>query len=223
MNRSRISLVLVATASLWACSSAQQDWNKATASNTVAAYQDYLSKHPTGEHSAEASDKIRTLQDDAAWSQAKQANTLDAYRDYLQKQPTGSHTKDAEDAIKPLQMTADLKSAEGTGTVTALQDFLNKYPAGPEADEARAKLAALNGYRVHLASAKTEKQAKKERDALSAKYGNVLHEVIVVPASSGKGYAVNSAPMSQSDAESACGELKKSHQRCEVMKNDATS
>jgi SPOR domain len=222
MNRSRATtLVLLAAATLWACSSAQEDWNKATAANTVAAYQDYLSKHPTGDHSTEASDKIHSLQDDQAWSQAKQTDTLDAYHDYLQKQPTGSHVKDAQDAITGLQRAADWKTAQSAGTVAALQDFLKKYPTGPQADQANAKLTAMTGYRVQLASEKTEKQAQREQEHLSAKYGSILHNVVVVPTNSGKGYEVASSPMSQSDADSACTQLKKSHQRCEVVKSEA--
>jgi outer membrane protein assembly factor BamD (BamD/ComL family) len=219
MNRSRVTLVLLTAATLWACSSAQEDWNKANTANTVAAYQEYLSKHPTGEHSTEAGDRLHSLQDDDAWSQAKRANTLDAYRDYLQKQPTGAHVKDAQDAVTTLQRAVDLKTAESTGTVAALQDFLKKYPTGAEADEAKAKLGALSDYRVQLASVKTEKQAQRERDHLRAKYGGILHDVMVAPASSGKGYGVTSGPMSQSEADSACGELKKAHQSCEVMKS----
>ncbi len=223
MNRSRVTLMLLVAATLCACSSAQQDWNKATATNTVAAYQDYLSKHPTGEHSSDASDRIRSLQDEEAWSQAKQANSVDAYKDYLQKQATGSHTKDAQDAIIALQRAADWKTAESTGTVAAIQGFLQKYPTGAEADEARAKLATLSDYRVQLASAKTETQAQRERDHLRAKFGTLLHDVVVSPANSGKGYAVTSAPMSQSEATSTCSELKKAHQSCEVVKSETST
>lgn len=219
MNRSWVSLVLAAAATLWACSSAQEDWNKANTANTVPAYQEYLSKHPTGEHSVEAGDRIHSLQDDDAWSQAKQVNSVEGYRDYLQKQPTGSHVTAAQDALTAAQRAADWKASETSGTVASVQDFLKKYPAGPEVDQARAKLATLSGYKVQLASVKTEKQAQREREHLRAKYGNILHDVVVVPANSGKGYGLESAPMSQSQADSACGELKKAHQSCEVVKS----
>ncbi len=220
MNRLRISLLLVPAAALFACSNAQQDWNKASTANTVAAYQEYLSKHPSGEHSSDASDRIHSLQDDEAWQQAKQTNSADAYRDYLQKQPTGTHTKDAQDALTAEERATDWKTAESTGTVASLQDFLKKYPAGAEADQARSKLAEMSGYKVHLASAPTEKQARRERDHLRAKYGSILHDVVVAPSNTGKGYGVDSAPMSQAQADSACAELKKSHQTCEVIKSD---
>ena len=221
MKRSRIILMLSAAVTLWGCSSAQDDWNKANAANTVAAYQEYLSKHPTGDHSSDASDRIRTLQDDEAWSQAKQVNTADAYRDYLQKQPTGSHVKEAQDAATAAERAADWKTADSAGTAAAVQDFLKKYPTGTEADQARQKLATLAGYKVQLATAKTEKQARKQQETLKSKYGNVLQDVIVVPASSGKSYGLESAPMSESQANSACSELKKAHQSCAVVKNDA--
>jgi hypothetical protein len=220
MSRSWVSLVLAAAIALWACSSAQEDWNKASTANTVPAYQEYLSKHPTGEHSAEAGDRIHSLQDDDAWSQAKQANSVEGYRDYLQKQPTGSHVTAAQDALTAAQRAADWKTSQSSGTVASVQDFLKKYSAGPEVDQARVKLATLSGYKVQLASVKTEKQAQRERKHLRAKYGNILHDVVVVPANSGKGYGLESAPMSQSQADSACGELKKAHQSCEVVKSD---
>ena len=220
MNRLRMSLVLAAAAALGACSSAQSDWSKANAANTVAAYQEFLSKHPTGEHSAEAGDRIHALQDDQAWSQAKQTNTIDGYRDYLQKQPTGSHVTEAQDAVSTQQRAADWQAAESAGTVASVQDFLKKYSAGPEVDQARAKLGELAGYKVQLAAGKTEKQAQRERDNLRSKYGSILHDVVVVPPSSGKGYGLESAPMSQSQADSACSALKKAHQSCEVVKSD---
>jgi len=220
MSRSWVIVILTATVTLWGCSSAQDDWNKANAANTVAAYQQYLSKHPTGDHSADASGRIRVLQDDEAWAQAKQANTPDAYHDYLQKQPAGSHANEAQDALTAAQRAADWKNADSTGTVAAVQDFLKKYPDGPEADEARQKLTTLAGYKVQLATVKSEKEANKQQEHLKSKYGSVLHDVVVVPTNSGKSYALESAPMSESQANSACGELKKSHQSCQVVKSD---
>ena len=50
MNRMRILFLLLVTAvTVWACSSTQDDWNKANAANTVAAYQQFLGNHPTGD------------------------------------------------------------------------------------------------------------------------------------------------------------------------------
>ena len=219
MNTMRVTLLLTIAAAVCACSSAQQDWNKANAANTVAAYQQYLSKHPTGDHSVQASDRIHALQDEEAWTQAKQANTAEAYRDYFQKQPNGVHAADAQNAVTAAQRAADWTAADSAGTAASIQGFLKKYPQGTEADQARARLTALMGYKVQLASGKTQKQAEKEREHLKAKYGSVLHDMVVVPPTSGKTYKLESSPMSQSEAASACDELKKAHQRCEVVKS----
>jgi hypothetical protein len=221
MNRLWVTCLLTTAVTLWGCSSVEDDWSKAQAANTVAAYQQFLSKHPTGQHSVEASDRVRSLQDEEAWTQAKQANSPEAYRDYLQKQPTGTHVKDAQDAVTAAQRASDWTTAQSTGTVGAIQDFLKKYPEGAEADQARARLSALTGYRVKLASAKTQKQAEGAREHLSSKYGSMLHDIVVVPTDSGKSYWLESAPMSQSEADSACSALKKAHQNCQVVKSDA--
>lgn len=223
MRRFRSMLTLVSTLLIMlGCSSAKEDWNKATAAGTVAAYQDYLNKHPAGEHSSDALNRIHSLQDDAAWAQARQTNTVAAYQDYLEKQPAGSHTKDAQDAVTAQQRSADWQTAQTTGTVAALQDFLKKYPDGSEADQARAKLADLTGYRVQIAAAKNEQQAQREKEKLGTKYGKVIHDVVVV-SDSKRGYTVASQPMSQTQAQDACSELKKSRLSCEVVKNDKSS
>jgi outer membrane protein assembly factor BamD (BamD/ComL family) len=219
MKCARIILLLAGSALLWACSSAQDDWNRAATANTVAAYQQFLTKHPTGDHSSDATERIHKLQDDDAWSQAKQTNSADAYREYLQKQPAGSHLKDAQDALTAAQRASDWQSAQTTGTVAAVQDFLKKYPDGPEVSQAQDKLKALAGYKVRVAGGKSEKQAQKERDNLLSKHRDVLHDLVVVSPTVGKTYNLESAPMSQTEANSACEQLEKAHQKCEVVKS----
>jgi hypothetical protein len=222
MNRAYSLVALTAAALLVACSSAKEDWNKAKAADSVAAYQDFLNKHHGDEHSSEANDRIRQLQDDQAWESAKGTNTPESYASYLQAQPNGGHAKEAQDAAMALKSAAALQTAEAAGTAGALQDFLKQYPQGPSADEARSKLAALTGYKAQLGTRKTEKEAQKDQAKLKTKYGQLLQDVVVTPDSAHKGYVIQSAPMSQNQAESACAELKKTKQNCEVVKNDAS-
>jgi outer membrane protein assembly factor BamD (BamD/ComL family) len=217
MNRSLLVFVLATSATLWGCSSAESDWNRANAANTVAAYQQFLSNHPTGPHSPEATDRIHALQDEQAWAQAKQTNSLEAYRDYVQQQPAGAHLKEAQEAVTAAQRAADWTQAQSKGTVASIQDFLNRYPAGTEAEQARTRLEALSGYKVQLASTKTQKQAEKVQEHLRSKYRNMLQDVLVVTDSAGKGYRVESTPMSHAQADSACAALEKSHQSCKVI------
>jgi hypothetical protein len=219
MKMLRVAGVVLASAWLVACSSSQQDWTQATTQNTVAAYQTYLSKHPAAEHAGDARDRMSKLEDEQAWSQADSANTVVAYQGYLQQQANGAHVAAAHDKLAIAERKAAWDAAQSAGTVAAYQGFLAKYSEGSDADQARTKLAQLNGYTVKLASVRSTAEANKVRDRLKQKYGNVLHDVVVVPPSgTDKSNSVRSAPMSEDEAKSACEALKKSHQSCEVVK-----
>jgi len=219
MNRIWLLTTLSAVALVAACSSAENDWNKATAENTVAAYETYLQKHPDGNHRVEADARITKLNESDAWNQATQANTVQSYQDYLQKKPDGEHAQQAKDSIESIQRANDWSQAKLAGTTAALQDFLRKHDKGTEADQARQQLAAMTAYRVQLASAKTQLQAEHERVRLQSKYGKVVHEMTVTPAVAGSKYLVVSTPMSQADANSTCAKLRHAHSECSVVPN----
>lgn len=220
MNMLRVTGVMLAGAWLVACSSSQQDWTQATTRNTAAAYQTYLSKHPDSEHVSEARERMGKLADEQAWSQADSANTVQAYQGYLQQQANGAHAAEAHDKMSMAERKVAWDEALSAGTAAAYQGFLAKYSQGSEADQARAALAQLNGYTVQLASVRSTREANKMRDRLEQRYGNVLHDVVVVPPSgSDKSNSVRSTPMSEEEAKSACQALKRSHQNCEVVKS----
>ncbi len=214
-----VPLFLVSTL-LLACSSAESDWNKAQTADTATAYQDFLKQHPNDTHAQAARDKLQKIEDDQAWSDAQKGNTVEAYQQYLQKEPNGTHAQEANTQITALERASAWKTAQAANTAPALQDFLKKYSTGPEADEARAQLEKLQGYRVQLATFRDAKAAEKSRDSLKTRFASELHDVVVVPPSgSEKAHRVVSAPMTEADAKAACKELKKSHQRCEVVKS----
>lgn len=217
-----LSGALVAGATLVACSSAQRDWQQASASNTVAAYQTFLDDHPNTPQSVQARNRIRALEDDQAWAQAQQINSVPAYQDYIQRIPPGAHVAEARDRIGASERSVAWIAASSVDTTEALQGFLQKYPQGPQADQAKVKLAQLTGYRVQLASLRSEKQAEKTRDRLQGKYGDVLGSVVIVPGTTPDMHVVLSAQMGQGEANTACVKLKKAHQSCEVIK-DANS
>ncbi len=212
-------LCLLCAASLLGCSSSQADWNQANSQGTVAAYQAFLSQHPDDPNDAAARQRIQTLQDEQAWTTAQGANTLAAYQQYLSSEPSGTHAQDAHDRITGLQRAAAFQDAKNAGTSGALQDFLSKYPSGPEADQARTQLAQFD-YQVQLGGTYHSSQlAQRARTRLQDKYGKDLQSVVVVPPSGkSKSYHVASAVMTQDQAKSACMTLRKSGQRCEVMK-----
>jgi cell division septation protein DedD len=214
-----IYALIAAAAILAACSSAESDWKKADSQNTAAAYQDFLTQHPSDTHAQEARDRIRKLEDEQAWADAQKANTTDSYQQYLQKQPNGAHADEAKNQVAALERAADWKTAQSANTAAALQGFLQKYSQGPEADEARAALDKLQGYRVQLGAFKDEKSAQKAHDDVQKRFGSDVPGLeVVAPTGSEKRHVLASGPMTEEDAKAACAKLKKAHAHCEVVK-----
>lgn len=220
--RLSIPAVVCIAATLAACNTAKSDWNKATAANTVAAYQMFLQQHPGDKHADNASGRILALKDDHAWSQAQAANTIDAYQAYLTAESGGVHVGDAKYQITALQRAADWKAIPSDAPAATLQAFLTKYPQGLESNEARARLKQLD-YRVQLANLHSKTAAERKRAQLETRFGKVLHDIVVVPPSaSDKLFRVTSGPMSQATANSACEKIERAHQSCTLVRTDAT-
>jgi len=215
-------LCLLPVLGLVACDSTQGDWNAANAANSVAAYQSFLNKHPNTPQSVAARDRIHALEDEQAWAQAQRANTVQSYQDYVRQEPSGIHMEEAKDHIASNERSVAWTAAASMNTPEALEGFLQKYPQGPQADQARAKLAQLSGYRVQLATFRSEKQAEKTRERLQGKYGDVLGSVDIVPGATANLHVLRSASMGQGEANNACAKLKRDHLTCEVIK-DANS
>lgn len=206
---------------LIACSSNEADWQQATTANTIGAYQDFLKQHPNGQHADEARSRIRSIEDDQAWVAAINSNTQQSFEQYLHNHPNGSHAQEARDRITGFDRAAAWKTAQSEGTPAAIQAFLQKYPNGPESEEARAQLQKLqNDFQVQLASYRSRKSADRDAARMKRRFGDLLHDVVVVPSTStDKLNHVRSASMSEADAKAACAQLKKKHQRCEVVKS----
>jgi formylglycine-generating enzyme required for sulfatase activity len=85
-------------------------WKSAAETNTIPAYEGYLSKFPSGKNAPEAQsriDRLRATQaDEAAWTVAKTSNTADAYQQYLTSFPQGAHVAEAIAAIENLRPSA---------------------------------------------------------------------------------------------------------------------
>jgi hypothetical protein len=221
MNTVRGICLLAVVVGLMACSSPEADWKKADSQGTVAAYEDFLVKHPNDSHATQARTRIQSLEDDHAWTPAQNANTIESLKQYVQTQPNGTHVADAQERITGLERAAAWKVAQADGKQPALQDFLQKYPNGPEADLAKAQLQKLEeAYRVELAASRSKKEAERISARLQQRYAKILHAVVMIPATSPETRNhVRSGPMSLEDAQSACAKLKKAGQHCEVVKS----
>jgi outer membrane protein assembly factor BamD (BamD/ComL family) len=212
-------MCFLAAGVLMSCTSPDADWKQADAQGTIAAYEAFLKEHPNDERAVKAHERIHTLQDEQAWAEAEKTNSSEAFEQYLQKQPNGAHATEAHDRVAALERAAAWKVTQADGKEAALQQFLQKYNQGPESDQARARLEQLSGYRVQLASFRSTEEARRDSARMQARYGKLLHEVVVVPPTPpDKLNYVRSKPMSLADAQSACVTLKNAHQHCEIVK-----
>jgi outer membrane protein assembly factor BamD (BamD/ComL family) len=223
MNLLRGLCFLTAAVFIVACSSAESDWNQANQTHTVAAYQDFLNKHPDSPHAADAKTQIQTLQDNQAWATAQQTNTADGYQQYLTAEPNGAHAQEAQQKLTALKATDAWNSTKNNPTEASLNSFLQMYPNTPEADQARSMLQTLD-YRVELGSYRSADAADKAKTQLQDKFGKELQEVQVIqPTGKSKVFHLASAAMTQDQAKAACAQVKKGGQRCEVVKKEPAS
>lgn len=217
MSRLPMAIVLCAGLTLAGCGFAEYDWNKALTANTVTAYQTFLQHHPTNKHADDARGRMLALRDDQAWALAQATNTVAGYQDYLKSESGGVHAGDAQYQITSLQRAAAWKVLQKDESAAALQAFLHQYPQGLESNQARQVLSTLD-YRVQLAVARSQSAAERRREELQARFGKVVHDVVVMaPTSVHTGYRVTSEPMTQADASSACAQLERSHQSCRLL------
>jgi outer membrane protein assembly factor BamD (BamD/ComL family) len=222
MNLLRTLCFVAAAALIVACSSAESDWNQASQTNTVAAYQDFLNKHPDDQHAAQAKQQIATLQDNEAWATAQQANSAQGYQQYLSAMPSGAHAQEAHDKLTALQATDAWNSTKNNPTEASLNSFLQMYPNAPEAQDARQMLGTLD-YRAQLGSFPSSDAADKAKAKLQDKFGSVLQQVVVIqPTGKSKTYHLASAAMTQDQAKAACAQVKKGGQHCDVVKKEAS-
>lgn len=220
MNLLRALCFITAATLIVACSSAESDWNQASQTNTIAAYQDFLNKHPDDQHAAQAKQQIATLQDNQAWATAQQTNTAAGYQQYLSSMPNGTHAQEAHDKLTALQATDAWNSTKSNPTEASLNSFLQMYPNAPEAQDARQMLQTLD-YRAQLGSFPSSAAADKAKARLQDKYGSVLQQVVVIqPMGKSKTYHLASAAMTEDQAKAACAQVKKGGQHCEVVKKE---
>ncbi|MEP6549371.1 MAG: SPOR domain-containing protein [Gammaproteobacteria bacterium] len=158
------------------------------------------------------------FRDDQAWATAQRGNSVASYQEYLKTEVGGVHADDARYQLTGFERATAWKSVQSDPSVASLEQFLQKYPEGAESNEARQKLDSM-AYRVQLAEAHNKAGAERKRAELQARFGTVVHGLVVVPpVAPDTHYQVSSGPMSRADADSACAALERKHQHCAAVK-----
>lgn len=122
----------------------ESDWETATRTNSLSAYQNYLRNHPSGIYASDARRKISSIEsslDDKYYAECKASNYVEDYQNYLKKYPNGKHAKEAhtilENAYWRLGNQA-LENKQYTAAIRYYNLYTTDYPTGKHTTEAIA-------------------------------------------------------------------------------------
>ncbi len=113
-------------------------WERATAQNTIAAYEAFLLKYPASQQARSARERIDQMELEV-WEQATNKNTVLAYQAYLEMMPDGAYVDEANGHIEAMLWDQAVRS----NTIKAYQAYLDQAPWVRHRDEAEKKLIDL--------------------------------------------------------------------------------
>lgn len=125
------------------CDRSERDWERASTTNTVAAYEEYLHRHPESKFSNEAMSRLEELSRPADWRKAQAANTIPAYEEFLRKHPQGEYADQARSALNELHLPRDWETARYLNTIEAYEEFLERHPKSEHSEEVLRLLKPL--------------------------------------------------------------------------------
>jgi hypothetical protein len=83
LRRMSASVLIMTTILLMGCDRTESDWKQAKDANTVAAYANFIAKHPQGPHVDEANAATESLE----WNAAEGSGSPDAFLDFYNRHP----------------------------------------------------------------------------------------------------------------------------------------
>lgn len=137
-------------------------WQVACDSNTVTAYQGFMTDYPNGKHYTEALQRFQGLKgnDESYWQGvASSPNTMD-FQNYLKKFPNGAYAALATNKIDSI----DYVSATKKNTPDAYEAYLMAHPEGVYAQQAREQTSKIQ------ATAITPEEVQGVKDLMSSYY-----------------------------------------------------
>ena len=219
----KILLVFFAAGMLSACGTAEYDWQRAHATNTLAAYQSFLENHPKSKQADVARGVVLAMQDDQAWKTVASAQSRQVLGGYLAAYHGGLHANQARFDIVALHRAAAWKLIEHDVDFASLHTFLAQYPEGPESNIARKRIASMT-FRAKFAYSDSRVAAVRQLERLEPRLYEILHTLKIIPPSQGDGhYDVTSGLLSETAADAACAAALREHQRCEVVSDKSSS
>jgi hypothetical protein len=197
----------IAACALIACSGEGRDWRSAEAADTVEAYDQFLEKHPEGEHVTQARARLEQLAEDREWQRATTADTAAAYREFLAQHPNGKWAGEARIRVENFALTEAAAAAE-RGSVVAPDRAASVSPAG-------------SGFGIQLGAFSTEAAAQAEWQQLQSRHraqlGALNLEVQRAASASGAVFRLQVHVGAEARARGICAALAQALQPCVVV------
>jgi outer membrane protein assembly factor BamD (BamD/ComL family) len=163
-------MAVVMVAFVAACATMQSSWDATKSADTIAAYEDFLKKHPDGDLAEQARVRRYELYEERDWKDAEASNTIAVYEGFMKNYPQGRYKNDVsarlellslpnvstEKLIKRYQQGVFVDETRSTlekfsfeqaitgNTISAYEDYLKRYPVGMLADDARRRIEKLS-------------------------------------------------------------------------------
>jgi outer membrane protein assembly factor BamD (BamD/ComL family) len=105
---------------------------KARKSNSLVAFQEYLSNYPSGVYVKEAQQKVTELREEEAFKLAQSTNTIAAYERFLANYPTGKYASDVQNTMEKTYLDAGnayFLQKNWSYAITSYQAFVDKFPS----------------------------------------------------------------------------------------------
>ncbi len=118
-----------------ACSSDKKDYYKTKEANTIAAYEDFIQKHPNSRYVEFAQQNIDSIR----YVMVISKNTIDAYEEFIQNYPNSNFYE------KALEYVAEFyfNMAKSKHTIASYNKFMEKYSENKYTNQAKEILTKL--------------------------------------------------------------------------------
>lgn len=129
------------------CSTTNRDWEAANRSATIAAYEQFLERHPNARQGGDARQKVAQLHADDDWGKASSSPSIPAYQQYLAKYPSSRHSSQAREQLERLEAERDWHAAQAANTINVYAEFMSKHPASKYTGDAKRALEEMEAER----------------------------------------------------------------------------
>jgi hypothetical protein len=142
-----VSTILLLALFMFGCATTAKHWGESTSANTIAAYEDFVQRHPKSEYVAEARQRLEILYAERDWAAAGQANDTKAYEDFVQRHPKSEYVAEARQRLDVLYAERDWAAAGQANDTKAYEDFVQRHPKSRHVGDAESQIRLFEQYR----------------------------------------------------------------------------